>query len=122
MSRRLADPQVVGALREILEDAEGIEKAIPLADLANFMGVHSRRVTEAVSFLQAWHYPVGSVAGIGIWKIKDESERQRAIRPEARRLASIAVKLHGLGFRDQARDLRQLALSLAAVPGTEASR
>ncbi len=122
--KRLADPQVVGALREYLDDRPaGMVYAVPLSKLPELLRAwccltsapHTRRVTEAVSFLQAEGYPVGSIAGIGIFRIKDEEERQRAIRPEVHRLASIARKLEGLGYRKAARDLRQMALDLGGV-------
>jgi hypothetical protein len=89
-----------------------MEHAIPLSEAAHILLCHSRRVSEAVSFLQAQGYPVGSVAGVGIFRIKNEDERQKAIRPEAHRLVSIARKLDGLGWRQAAKDLRQLALNL----------
>jgi hypothetical protein len=110
---RLPDPQVIGALRDMLDDTPaGMAHAFPLADAAHLLLCHTRRVTEAVSFLQAQGYPVGSVAGVGIFRIKDEKERQAAIRPEAHRLVSIAKKLRGLGWRRQAAAVEQLALEL----------
>lgn len=110
---RLVDPQIVGAVREAL-DAEhvGMSRAISLVDLANKLRCHSRRVTEAVSFLQAEGYPAASVAGIGIWRYAGESERKRAIRPEASRLYKIARKLKGMGWRREAALVEQLALDL----------
>jgi hypothetical protein len=110
---RAADPGVVRSLRSLL-DAEGVgmSRAIPLATVAARLGVHSRRCSEAAAELAATGYPVGSVAGVGLWRIEDEEERRLAIRPEAHRLVSIARRLDGLGWRDAARDLRQLALSL----------
>jgi hypothetical protein len=115
--KRLADPQVVGALRSLLDsEAVGIDRAIPLAVVASRLGCHSRRVSEALSFLQAERGEHGSIAGVGLFRIASEEERQRAIRPEAHRLVSIAAKLEGLGWRQQARDLRQLALALGSQP------
>jgi hypothetical protein len=113
MSRRLADPQIVGSLRELLDsEAVGMGRALPLSLVARRLGCHSRRVTEALSFLQAQRGEHGSIAGVGLFRIANEEERRRAIRPEASRLRKIAAKLEGLGWRDKARDLRQLALSL----------
>jgi hypothetical protein len=113
---RVADPQVVGALRELLNrDAVGIANAIPLDVCARRLGRHSRRITEALSFLQAERGEHGSIAGVGLFRIASEAERQRAIRPEAHRLVSIARKLDGLGWRQAARDLRQLALDIGGV-------
>lgn len=113
---RLADPQVVGRLRAYLDARwAGMQAATKLDDLSRILGVHSRRITEAVAFLQAESYPVGSIAGVGIFRIKDEAERLRAIRPEANRLRSLAVKLKGLGWRKQAAVVEQLALELGAL-------
>jgi hypothetical protein len=111
--KRPADPQVVGALREALDsDHVGMSRAISLVDLANKLRCHSRRVTEAVAFLQAEGYPAASVAGIGIWKYASESERRRAIRPEASRLVKLSKKLQGMGWRREAAVVAQLALEL----------
>jgi hypothetical protein len=94
--KRLADPQVVGALRELLDsEAVGMGRALPLLEVARRLGVHSRRVSEAMSFLQAQRGEHGSIAGVGLFRI--------------------AAKLEGLGWRDRARDLRQLALDLGGA-------
>lgn len=113
---RLADPQTVGALREWLDRHEGQGKAAHLRTVAAILGVHSRRVTEAVAFLAAEGYPVGSVAGIGIWRLANDEERSAAICPEVNRLRSIARKLRGLGRVAFAGRLEQLALDLEAQP------
>jgi hypothetical protein len=111
---RVADPQIVGAVREALDsDHVGMSRAISLVDLANKLRCHSRRVTEAVSFLQAEKYPAASVAGIGIWKYANEAERRRAIRPEASRLVKLSRKLEGMGWRREAAVVAQLALDLS---------
>jgi hypothetical protein len=113
VSRRLADPQIVGALRELLDsEAVGMGRALPLLEVARRIGCHSRRVSEALSFLQAARGEHGSISGVGLFRIASEEERRRAIRPEAHRLVTIAAKLEGLGWRDKARDLRQMALDL----------
>jgi hypothetical protein len=112
---RLADPRVVGALRELLDGyAVGMQAAIPLAEVARRLGCHSRRVSEALAFLQCQHGEHGSIAGVGLFRIANEEERQRAIRPEAHRLTKIAAKLEGLGWRKKAAELRQLAFDLFA--------
>jgi Mn-dependent DtxR family transcriptional regulator len=106
-----ADPDVVRSLRSLLySEARGIERAIPLAVVARRLGVHSRRVSEAMADLAPHGY--GSIAGRGLFKIETEEERRLVIRAEAHRLVSVAARLEGYGWRDAARDLRQLALRL----------
>lgn len=109
---RPADPGVVRSLRSLLDsEAVGLDRAIPLAVVASRLGCHSRRVSEAMAEIAGEGY--GSVAGRGLFKIETENDRRAAIRPEANRLVSIAARLDGLGWRDVAADLRQLALDLS---------
>jgi Mn-dependent DtxR family transcriptional regulator len=108
---RTADPGVVRSLRSLLDsEAVGLARAIPLAVVARRLDTHSRRVTEAMAALAAEGY--GSIAGRGLFKIETEDERRLVIRAEAHRLVAVAARLDGYGWRDAARDLRQLALSL----------
>jgi Mn-dependent DtxR family transcriptional regulator len=114
---KTADPRVVANLRSLLDgEAVGIDRALPLAVVASRLGVHSRRVSEAMAELAAEGY--GSVAGRGLFKIANEDERRIVIRAEAHRLVSVAARLDGYGWRDAARDLRQLALRLDGERGT----
>ena len=113
----VADPQVVGRLRDLLDsEAVGMARALPLAEVARRLGVHSRRCSEALSFLQAEGGPYGSAAGRGYFRFACEEERRLAIRPEANRLRSLATKLRGLGWRRQAAAVEQLALELGGTP------
>lgn len=115
MGKRLADPQVVGALRSLLDsECVGIENAMPLRAVSIRIGAHSRRCTEALSFLQTERGPYGSIAWVGLFRYRNEEERRRAIQPEASRLVKIARKLDGQGWREAARDLRQIALALGS--------
>jgi hypothetical protein len=97
MSRRLCDPQLAYGLRSYLEaQCVGRAKARSLVELAATFKVHTRRISEAASWLKAQGHPVGSVSGVGFWWVNTEDERQAALRPLRRSLATIAQAARGL--------------------------
>lgn len=110
-----ANPQVVDGMRSALNVSVGMNNAMSLKELAARLGCHTRRISEAAAALAREGYPVGSQAGVGYWRIANESERLAAIAPEVHRLRSIADRLRGLD-KFAASRVAQLALDLEGKP------
>jgi hypothetical protein len=97
MTRSLPCPQLTYGLQAYLRHScVGRENAASLRELAGVFHIHSRRISEAVAFLVAEGEPIGAVSGVGFWIVASEEERQAALVPERRRLASIQRRLRGL--------------------------
>jgi hypothetical protein len=113
VGRAACDLVIVSRLRSLLDtEAVGQDRAIPLAEVARRLGVHSRRCSEAMAELQATTGAYGSVAGRGYFKLQGADDLALAMRPESNRLAALGRKLRGMGKAALAARVEQLALDL----------